>query len=44
MERALNSEYDIMGAFFEDNEKDDKKAASIVKGDKITSLFSFLDD
>ena len=27
MERALNSEYDIMGAFFEETDKDQQKSA-----------------
>ena len=44
MERALNTEYDITGAFFDTDESDSAKASGMVKGDKITQLFTFQDD
>lgn len=43
MERALNTE-DIMGSFFEESDKDLQKQINSMKGDKITNLFSFMDD
>ncbi len=36
MERALNSEFDIMGTFFEESDVDASKNVAQSKGDKIT--------
>lgn len=41
MERALNSEFDIMGTFFEESDADASKHMTQNKGDKITELFKF---
>lgn len=39
MERALNTEFDITGAFFEESDKDESKNSNINRGDKVTALF-----
>lgn len=44
MERALNQDFDITGAFFETDDSDQTKASSMIKGDKITQMFTFQDD
>ena len=44
VERALNSEFDITGAFFDNDDSDQTKASNMVKGDKITQMFTFQDD
>jgi hypothetical protein len=41
IERALNSTGDVMGSFFEETEDESQKALGLLKGDKITSLFTF---
>lgn len=42
MERALtNAEYDIMGSFFEDSDKNSTKITEGNRGDKVTSMFTF---
>lgn len=41
VERALTTNIDILGAFFDDSEDENSKALGMMKGDKITSLFTF---
>ena len=41
MERALTSDVDVLGAFFDDMDDDQSKATGQIKGDKITPLFTF---
>lgn len=44
IERALNSETNIMGSFFDDDDQSSQsKAAGLSKGDKIMPLFAFSD-
>lgn len=46
VERALNTGGygDAVSMFFDDDGEDDSKATSMLKGDKITSLFTFQDN
>ena len=44
IERALNNATDVMGTFFDDGEDENQKALGLLKGDKITSLFTFQDN
>lgn len=46
VERALNTGIygDAVSMFFDDDTEDDSKAMSMLKGDKITSMFTFQDN
>jgi hypothetical protein len=44
VERALTTNIDVLGAFFDDGGDDLSKATGILKGDKVTSLFTFQDN
>jgi hypothetical protein len=41
VERALNSTSDEVGTFFDESEDENSKALGLLKGDKITSMFTF---
>ncbi len=41
VERALNSTVDVLGSFFDDIEDESSKNSGLLKGDKITPLFTF---
>ena len=41
VERALNTNIDILGSFFDDNSDDVNKNLGSNKGDKITAQFTF---
>jgi hypothetical protein len=44
VERALSTNIDVLGAFFDDVEDENAKGAHLLKGDKITALFTFQDN
>lgn len=44
VERALSTSVDVLGAFFDDGEDENSKASGLLKGDKITPLFTFQDN
>lgn len=41
VERALDTQVDVLGQFFDEAEDENSKGAGISKGDKITSMFTF---
>ena len=41
MERALNVEFDVIGNYFDDSETEEDQTRNVVRGDKITKMFTF---
>lgn len=41
IERALNTEADVIGAFFDNDDEEQSKSSNMVKGEKITQMFTF---
>ena len=41
VERALNTNIDILGSFFDDHSEESSKNLGAMKGDKIKALFTF---
>lgn len=44
VERALSTNIDVLGAFFDEDFDDGSKAMSVSKNDKITPMFTFQDN